>query len=409
MAAVPYPSWAMTDFSTPLMRQYSSIKQRHPNALLLFRLGDFYELFFEDAIVAARELQITLTSRNKEKGVAIPMCGVPFHAAEGYIAKLVRKGFRVAICDQMEDPRWAKKLVKRDVTRVVTPGTAVDSQVLEARENNYLAAAAERDGVIGLAFADLSTGDFRATEFSGPESRARFEEELGRMRPSEVLMSASVSAWPASGPGSLSHFDGVRFYEQCDSLMLDPATLRNLELLEPVFGGDRASTLLAVLDQCVTSLGARLLKNWILRPSLNRQEIEARLEAVEVLSGDVIAREEFRRVLGKVQDLERLLSKVALETANARDLLALKQSIQHLPLIRKHVAHFPASRLSELHEGLDELVDVHERLEQSIHAEPPALLTEGGLIRRGYRADLDELRDLCQTSKQVIAGIEARE
>ena len=501
MAAVPYPSWAMTEFSTPLMRQYSSIKQRHPNALLLFRLGDFYELFFEDAIVAARELQITLTSRNKEKGVAIPMCGVPFHAAEGYIAKLIRKGFRVAICDQMEDPRLAKKLVKREVTRVVTPGTAVDSQVLEARENNYLAAAAERDGVIGLAFADLSTGDFRATEFSGPESRARFEEELARMRPSEVLMPASGSTWPASGPGSvaasessgaraslgvaapasdgpgiiraqpetsrvtetrlddwvfsddygsrllrehfrvatlagygldghalavaaagailhyvretqrssLSHFDGVRFYEQCDSLMLDPATLRNLELLEPVFGGDRASTLLAVLDQCVTSLGARLLKNWILRPSLNRQEIEARLEAVEVLSGDVIAREEFRRVLGKVQDLERLLSKAALETANARDLLALKQSIQHLPLIRKHVAHFPAPRLSELHEALDELVDVHERLEQSIHPEPPALLTEGGLIRRGYRADLDELRDLCQTSKQVIAGIEARE
>ncbi|PYV21478.1 MAG: DNA mismatch repair protein MutS [Acidobacteria bacterium] len=491
----------MNDFSTPLMRQYSSIKQRHPNALLLFRLGDFYELFFEDAIVAARELQITLTSRNKEKGVAIPMCGVPFHAAEGYIAKLIRKGFRVAICDQMEDPRLAKKLVKREVTRVVTPGTAIDPQVLEPRENNYLAAAAERDGAIGLAFADLSTGDFRATEFSGPESRARFEEELGRMRPSEALTPASGSAWPASGPGptagsevssarashavaapasdgpgtirgrpensrvtetrlddwvfsddygsrllrehfrvatlagygleghplavaaagailhyvretqrsSLSHFDGVRFYEQRDSLMLDPATLRNLELLEPVFGGDRASTLLAVLDQCATSLGARLLKNWILRPSLHRQEIEARLEAVEVLSRDVIAREEFRRVLGKVQDLERLLSKVTLETANARDLLALKQSIKHLPLIRKHVAHFPAPRLSELYEGLDELADVYERLEQSIHPEPPALLTEGGLIRRGYRADLDELRDLCQTSKQVIAGIEARE
>src|SRR5438552_3774315 len=491
----------MNDFSTPLMRQYSSIKQRHPNALLLFRLGDFYELFFEDAIVAARELQITLTSRNKEKGVAIPMCGVPFHAAEGYIAKLIRKGFRVAICDQMEDPRLAKKLVKREVTRVVTPGTAIDPQVLEPRENNYLAAAAERDGAIGLAFADLSTGDFRATEFSGPESRARFEEELGRMRPSEALTPASGSAWPASGPGptagsevssarashavaapasdgpgtirvrpensrvtetrlddwvfsddygsrllrehfrvatlagygleghplavaaagailhyvretqrsSLSHFDGVRFYEQRDSLMLDPTTLRNLELLEPVFGGDRASTLLAVLDQCATSLGARLLKNWILRPSLHRQEIEARLEAVEVLSRDVIAREEFRRVLGKVQDLERLLSKVTLETANARDLLALKQSIKHLPLVRQYLAHFSAPRLGELYARLDELADVHDRLEQSLHPDPPVLLTEGGLIRRAYHADLDELRDLCQTSKQVIAGIEARE
>src|SRR5438552_5458812 len=462
----------MNDFSTPLMRQYSSIKQRHPNALLLFRLGDFYELFFEDAIVAARELQITLTSRNKEKGVAIPMCGVPYHAAEGYVAKLIRKGFRVAICDQMEDPRLAQKLVKREVTRVVTPGTAVDSQVLEPRENNYLGAGVEEEGAVGLAFADLSTGDFRATEFAGAEARARFQEELARMRPSELLLPAQGSAWgsvprataPAADPGgpsaasgadtsglgpeilrvtetrledwvfsddyssrllrehfrvttlagygleghplavaaagailhyvretqrsSLSHFDGVRFYEQRDSLMLDPATLRNLELLEPVFGGDRASTLLAVLDQCATSLGARLLKNWILRPSLHRQEIEARLEAVEVLSRDVIAREEFRRVLGKVQDLERLLSKVTLETANARDLLALKQSIKHLPLVRQYLAHFSAPRLGELYARLDELADVHDRLEQSLHPEPPVLLTEGGLIRRAYHAEL---------------------
>ncbi len=160
----------MEEFSTPLMRQYSAIKQRHPNALLLFRLGDFYELFFEDAVVAAKELQITLTSRNKEKGTAIPMCGVPYHAAEGYIAKLIRRGFRVAICDQMEDPRLAKKLVKREVTRVVTPGTAIDSQVLEPRENNYLASVVWRNGAAGLALVDLSTGDFRATEFCGDEA-----------------------------------------------------------------------------------------------------------------------------------------------------------------------------------------------------------------------------------------------
>src|SRR5208337_4000661 len=180
----------MSEFSTPLMRQYSAIKERHPNALLLFRLGDFYELFFEDAAVASKELQITLTSRNKEKGVAIPMCGVPYHAAEGYIAKLIRRGYRVAICDQMEDPRLAKKLVKREVTRVVTPGTAIDSQMLEPRENNYLAAVAERDGNVGVAFVDLSTGDFRATEFSGPESLARLQEELERMRPRELLVAS---------------------------------------------------------------------------------------------------------------------------------------------------------------------------------------------------------------------------
>src|SRR5438874_2408140 len=178
----------MTEPSTPLMRQYAAIKKEHPSALLFFRLGDFYELFFDDAKVAARELQITLTSRNKEKGVAVPMCGVPYHAAESYIAKLIRKGFRVAICDQMEDPRATKTLVKREVTRVVTPGTATDSHVLEPRENSYLAAVTEKEGAMGLAFADLSTGDFQATEFSGAQTRTRLREELDRMRPREILL-----------------------------------------------------------------------------------------------------------------------------------------------------------------------------------------------------------------------------
>jgi DNA mismatch repair protein MutS len=469
----------MSEFSTPLMRQYSAIKERHPNALLFFRLGDFYELFFEDAIVAAKELQITLTSRNKEKGQAIPMCGVPYHAAEGYIAKLIRKGFRVAVCDQMEDPRVAKKLVKREVTRVVTPGTVVDAQLLEPRENNYLAAAVERDGSMGLAFADLSTGDFRATEFLGSEARARFQEELERMRPRELLLPSAArpeaSSWApsleisnlksqisgvtetrlddwvfneeygerqlrdhfrvatlagyglehhplavaAAGAilhyvrdtqrGSLPQFDGIRFYEQQDSLVLDPTTLRNLELLEPAFGGPRDSTLLATLDQCATSLGARLLKSWLLRPSLERSEIEARWEAVRELAQNTIAREELRRVLGNILDLERLLSKVRLETANARDLLALKQSLRHLPLVRQYLGHLQAPRLAELYASLDELRDVHECLERSIHPEPPVLLTEGNLIRPGYHAELDALRGLSQNSKQLLAQIESRE
>ncbi|MEJ2010342.1 MAG: DNA mismatch repair protein MutS, partial [Acidobacteriota bacterium] len=183
----------MSEFSTPLMRQYNGIKERYPNALLLFRLGDFYELFFEDAIVASKELQITLTSRNKERGVAVPMCGVPYHAAEGYISKLIRRGYRVAICDQVEDPRKAKKLVNREVTQVVTPGTATGAQVLEPRDHNYLAAVAESDGSIGLAFADLSTGDFRVTEISGEGRRERLMEELVRMRPRELLLSSGAS------------------------------------------------------------------------------------------------------------------------------------------------------------------------------------------------------------------------
>jgi DNA mismatch repair protein MutS len=481
----------MTDFSTPLMRQYQSIKERHPQALLFFRLGDFYEMFFEDAVTAARELQITLTSRNKEKGQAIPMCGVPYHAANSYIAKLVRKGYRVAICDQMEDPRLAKKLVKREVTRVVSPGTSVDMQSLDPRANNYLAAAVERDGAIGLALADLSTGHFLASQFTGADVRTRFREELERMQPSELLLpepSDSIrhpgrdllsaveraTSWDtalrdpltesmarmtrtrldewifaeeygerllreqfrvatlagygleghplavaAAGAvlhyaretqrGSLSHFDVVRYYEQQDSLILDPTTLRNLELVEPAFGGPRDSTLLATLDHCATALGARHLKNWMLHPSLDRREIEERWEAVEELARETIGREELRKKLGGIQDLERLLSKVTLETANARDLLALKSSLSNLPAIHKGIATFRARRLDQLSASLDELADVTELLEKSIHPEPPVLLTDGNLIRSGYHAELDALRQLAQKSKQVVAQIETRE
>ena len=458
------------EFSTPLMRQYSAIKARHPNTLLFFRLGDFYELFFEDARVASRELQITLTSRNKEKGVAIPMCGVPYHAAEGYISKLIRKGYRIAVCDQMEDPRFAKKLVKREVTRVITPGTATGSELLEPRENNYLAAVAEKGGAVGLAFADLSTGDFRATEFFGPEARARLAEEMDRMRPREVL--APSDAFPPTSPApgmtppatrtalddwvftaeygarlvadqfrvatlagygleghplavaaagailhyvretqrsSLQHLDGIHFYEQRDSLILDAATMRNLELLEPSFGGPREATLLATLDLCATSLGARLLRNWILRPSVSRDEIERRWDAVEELLKATIEREELRKALGEVQDLERLLSRVTLETANARDLVALEQSFRRLPAIRRRAAQFEAARLRELADTGDELTDLQSLLEKSIHPSPPATLNEGGLIREGYDAGLDELRHLSRSSKELVAGIETRE
>ena len=458
----------MSEFSTPLMRQYNGIKERYPNALLLFRLGDFYELFFEDAIVASKELQITLTSRNKEKGVAVPMCGVPYHAAEGYISKLIRRGYRVAVCDQVEDPRKAKKLVKREVTQVVTPGTVTGSQVLEPRDHNYLAAVAESNGAIGLAFADLSTGDFRVTQIAGEGRQERLMEELIRMRPRELLLAptASVHFSPESDPpitetrleewvfggeygerllkdhfgvvslagygmeghslaagaagaifhyirdtqrGSLFHFDTLRFYQENDSLVLDSATLRNLELIEPLTGGPRHATLLAALDRCVTSLGARRLKSWLLRPSTDAVEIEARLDAVEELSASTIAREEVRRVLNGIQDLERILGRVSLESANARDLLALKASIEHLPLVRTYLESFNARRYGELHERMDELADVHDLLERAIHPEPPALLTEGNLIRPGYHAELDSLREISHNSKRLIAGIETRE
>lgn len=470
----------MNDFSTPLMNQYHSIKSRYPQALLFFRLGDFYEMFFDDAIIAAKELQITLTSRNKEKNQAIPMCGVPYHAAEGYIARLVRKGFRVAICDQMEDPRLAKKLVKREVTRVVSPGTSINPEALEPRANNFLAAIIEQQGGAAAAFADLSTGDFRATEFLGGDATARLTEELERMRPSEILFAqpddasaglrsshtatsvgngangeiatrTPLESWvfdpeyggrllrehfrvatlagygledhplavAAAGAilhyvretqrGSLLHLDGIHFYQQQEFLILDPPTLRNLEIAEPAFGASKDSTLIATLDHCTTTFGARLLKQRILRPFINRKEIEVRWDAVSSLAQSAIEREELRRVMGKIQDLERLLSKVTLETANARDLLALKHSLEQIPHVRRCLQPFQAAMLRTLREEMDDLQDLYRLLETSVHPEPPVLLSEGDLIRPGFNAELDELRDLSQNSKRLIAQIETRE
>lgn len=467
----------MSDFSTPLMNQYHSIKSRYPGALLFFRLGDFYEMFFNDAIVASKELQITLTSRNREKDQAIPMCGVPCHAVEGYVARLVRKGFRVAICDQMEDPRQAKKLVKREVTRVVSPGTAVNPEALEPRANNYLASVVERKDAAGAAFADLSTGDFRAIEFTGESASARLLEEIERVRPSEILIvqpedgaagrrGESAAKGEAAGDapvrtpvdnwvfdpeyggrllrehfrvatlegyglegrplaiaaagailhyvretqrGSLLHLDGIRFYQQREYLILDAPTLRNLEIIEPAFGSSRDATLFSVLDHCMTMFGARLLKQRLLRPFIVRKEIEDRWDAVQSMLQNTEAREELRRALGKIQDLERLLSKITLESANARDLLAMKLSLGRLPEIRERLLPFEAPLLKLQCDQWDGLQDLHGFLDAALHPEPPVALNEGNLIRQGFNAELDDLRDLSQNGKRRIVEIEARE
>ena len=471
----------MTEPSTPLMRQYSAIKKEHPSALLFFRLGDFYELFFDDAVLAAKELQITLTSRNKEKGIAIPMCGVPFHAAEGYISKLIRKGYKVAICDQVEDPRLAKKLVRREVTRVVTPGTAADS-ALSSEENNFLAAVVVAADRAGFAALDLSTGEFRATEFSGEGAERRILDELQQLRPKEVLYASSAplfevprnpsgrtgegtrphiaSAWastplddwifspdhavpllenhfgvlslegfglsgkPAAAAaagailyyvrstqrGSLDHVDRIGFYERQNCLVLDAVTVRNLELIEPLFAGaDAGITLFRSLDATVTPMGKRLLRAWMLRPSIDAAEIEARLDAVEEQSHQTITREELRRSLEGVLDLERLLSRVTLETANPRDLMALAASLGRLPAVRSAFAETKASRLRQLHQAIDELGDVRERIETTIIAEPPISLSEGGVIRRGADRELDELHELSRSGKQFLAQMELAE
>ncbi len=446
--------------STPLMRQYQAAKQQVPNALLLFRLGDFYELFYEDAVTAARELEITLTARNKEKGQAIPMCGVPYHAAENYIARLIQKGYRVALCEQMEDPKLAKKLVRREITRIVTPGTATESGVLRSHENNYLAAVMVSAGRAGLAHVDVSTGEFRATEIEAAEVAAALENLNAR----EVLVPAEsarmelpglrteVESWVytfdyaqrslldhfkllsldgcglegrslAVGAASailhylrdtqrsaFDHIERPSFYDRADSLVLDAVTVRNLEIVEPLFAGERKdSTLLSVLDETVTGMGGRLLRRRLLRPALDRGEIEARLDSVEELLKSTIRRAEIRNKLGSILDLERLLAKVTLGSAGPRELLALGRSLEGVGPVRALLGEARAERLADIRGRLDEVPEVRDRILKGISDEPPVNLADGGTIRDGIHAELDELRDISRNSKQYIAQIETRE
>src|SRR5215468_3149412 len=481
----------MSEATTPLMQQYNAVKARYPHALLLFRLGDFYELFYEDAMIASRELRITLTSRNREKGQPIPMCGVPYHAAESYIARLIRAGFKVAICEQMEQPGPGKKLVRREVSRVITPGTATDVAVLDARENNFLAAVAQNtaNATIGLALVDLSTGEFQATEFSGARAEELLRDELQLVRPRETLLArpqqlfetakntlldgmggvetrledwvfqrdyaerilreqfgvaeltgfgltAHTLAMCASGAvihylrenaargddapsvEALQHLDRIRFYEQHDAMVLDPVSVRNLELLAPIFAeetkGSGPATLIGAHDLTVTGMGARLLRSWILRPLIDPDAIEARLGAVAHLLQQTVVRGEIRKELRGIQDLERLTSRITLGQALPRELLALRKSLAQLPVLREFTVDRSGSAkgselLRELHDEIDELVDVRELLEKAIADEPPALATDPGIIRAGYAAELDELRNLSQHSKQIIASMEERE
>ena len=509
----------MTEPTTPLMRQYHAVKKQHPSALLLFRLGDFYELFYEDAVVASKILQITLTSRNKEKDQAVPMCGVPYHAAENYIARLIRAGHKVAICEQMEQPGPGKKIVRREVVRVLTPGTASGSGLVEAKENNYLAAVA-RSGpqanaagaggrgtevIVGLAFVDLSTGEFRATEFRGEKANARLRDELGVLRPREILLAKPVTLFPVaastelenlgavetrlddwvfesnyatrileehfrvaalegfgldghpcatsaagalvhylretsaigarspedsaavpsmrpSGAG-LEHIDRIEFYEQQNGMVLDAVTTRNLELVEPSAGDDASATLLLAIDETATGMGARLLRGWIVRPEIALDEINARLDAVAELRSGTIVREELRKTLEGILDLERLTSRVTLGVATPRDLLALRQSLERVPGLRKLIAeaspkptgdveapsNAQSGRLSSLREQLDEMTDVCETIARGISDDPPSVANDPGVIRTGYNAQLDELHAITKQGRQIIAAMEERE
>jgi DNA mismatch repair protein MutS len=456
--------------STPLMRQYHAIKQQVPGALLMFRLGDFYELFLDDAVVAARELEITLTARNKEKGAAIPMCGVPYHSAEGYIARLIGRGYRVAICDQVEEASQGKKLVRREVTRIVTPGTATDAHLLRSHENNYLAAVSRNGSKTGLAYVDVSTGEFRTTELDPPELPGLLESigarevlvaaeapgllklDLPQPEPKRWIVTelddwvfsvdysdrilrehfhllsldgcglegrpAAVAAGGAvlhylrdTQRAALDHLDPPKYFDRADTMVLDAVTVRNLELIEPIFS-DGGATLVAVLDQTATGMGGRLVRQRLLRPSLDRGEIESRLDAVSDLAKETILRAELRKQLAPVLDIERLLAKVMIGSAGPRDLLALGKSLDQTPKLAQsaRLASKPISaRLIDMFTRLDSVPEASGPIIAALSDTPPINISDGASIRGGYDAELDELRDLSQNGRQYIAQIEARE
>ena len=464
---------------TPVMRQYFAAKEAHPDCLMFCRIGDFYELFYEDAILVARELQLTLTARDKEKKQ--PMCGVPYHAAEIYLQRLLRKGYRIALCEQMEDPKTVKGIVKREVTRVLTPGTAVDPG-LGAGESCWLASIVLSGSVVGLSMVDLSTGDFRATEFAGSAAWSLAVDELNRIKPAELIYASGAllgassktllstsngdenggldairtktpiedwifnaehavpllrqhfkvltldglglagheaAAVAAGGlvhylrhtkQGALEHLEAVRFYERSGCLELDAVSVRNLELVDPLFSGESAqTTLLYTLDACCTPMGKRLLRAVLIRPAFGLTEITARLDAVSESFGDLRRREGVRRAMDGVLDLERLLGRVAMDSAGPREVLALAATVGRLPGLRQAVARFEAERWHELGSALDPLEDIHELIISTLVDEPPVTFADGGVIRAGIHAELDELRELSRSGRAALVSIEERE
>ena len=450
---------------TPMMQQYLQIHEQYPDCLLLFRLGDFYELFFDDAKTASRELELTLTGKDCGLPERAPMCGVPYHAVNTYVEKLVALGYKVAICEQLEDPALAKGLVERDVVRVITAGTVTDPAMLEEKANNYLLSVFLGPGKTGcaLAFADVSTGEFSVMEPDPAALRAqisriapteilcndpaRLREEMGGEVPvlrdqpaswfqpsnaSEALRSHfKVAGLTALGleehrnavcaagalmryltetqKNGLDHMTSLRFAEDGRTMLLDPNTRRNLELTESLRGRTRKGTLLGLLDKTATAMGGRLLRSWIEQPLLDAGDIRRRHDAVEELSGQPVLNLSLKEELAGVYDMERLLSKVAYRTLNARDCLALGASLKRIPGIRDLLSEVKSGELSSAREELDGLPELTDLLERAIHPEAPVVITEGGIIRDGYSAELDGYREAQTNGRQWILDMEARE
>lgn len=462
----------MADLS-PMMKQYFEIKEQNPDTLLFFRLGDFYEMFFEDAKLASRELELTLTGRDCGQEERAPMCGVPFHSAESYIARLVAKGYKVAICEQMEDPALAKGLVKRAVIRVITPGTVMESSMLDESKNNFICSVFAGEHAAGVCFADISTGELRATELladSLQELESQVRNELARFSPREILInpqtlqmtglgkfikeklsaaleclpqeetagaeqllkaqfsperldSSGVSAYPLTAQAvgclllylkktqrtGLERMDTIEMYSGSQFMGLDLSARRNLELLETMRGKSKRGSLLWVLDKTKTAMGKRLIRVWIERPLLNPAQILRRQNAVEELSMDGMFRDAVAEQLSGIHDLERLMTRIVYGSANARELRSLCAALSRLPELKQLLGGVSSALLREIREKIDPLEDVAALIESAIVDEPPFSIREGGMIRPGYHEELDELRTDMGSGKEIIAQLETRE
>jgi len=453
---------------TPMMQQYHKIKDNYPDSILFFRMGDFYEMFEDDAKVAAKNLDIALTSRNKGSGEKTPMAGVPAHSAESYIAELIDLDFSVAICEQLEDPSEASGLVKRDVIRVITPGTIIENEILDSSENNFLTSVVKFEEKIGISYVDISTGDFFITEID-IEKKGKVWDEIDRIKPSEVIFDKTLeksdkyeylankldfvvknkekmsyekayktlidhfNTQSLSGFGcddyragviaagqvmnflkdtqkrTIFHINKLKRYNIDDYMVLDYSTRRNLELTTTIRENKKEGSLLSIIDKTTTAMGSRLIKRWINQPLIEKDRINQRLNAVDELSDNYMKMQEIQENLEEIYDLERILSKITYETANARDLAFLRTSLNKLPDIKKSIEDFEVSYLNDLHQSFDTLDDLYELIKKSIVDEPPVTVREGNLIKEGYNEELDELRSLRDEGKDWITNLQKEE
>ncbi len=444
---------------TPMMKQYMEVKNQYKDCLLLYRLGDFYELFFDDAITASRELEITLTGKDCGLKERAPMCGVPYHAVQNYVAKLIEKGYKVAIGEQLEDPALAKGIVKRDVIRVITPGTVIESNILDEKKNNYLASIFRSGANFGIAYSDVSTGEFYTTEFADKNNFPKVLNELGRFEPAEIVVNsemfndkfevdsiskkfktyitnrdeedevpelegmAKLAKIPYAENATrllfnyiketqkieLKHINKINVYNASNYMTLDNIARKNLELTETLRDKNKKGSLLWVLDKTSTSMGGRNLRRWIEKPLMDIGDIHKRLQAVKELKEDVILRSDISETLKKVYDIERLTGKIAYGSVNARDMISLKTSLMQLPALKELMKDRASDLLKELYDELDVLEDVAKLIEDAIVDDPPVSVKEGGIIKSTYDEEVNKLRTASTEGKNWVIAIESKE